>query len=139
MTRILVDINVLLDFLTGRTGFDTAKEILNLIESNKVQGVLCAHELPTLAYFLEREHEKPASIKTILSRFCELFEIVDLTGPLIREALQGPLDDFEDGLVAAAAHKSKCRVILTRNAKDFRLSPIPPQNPKDFLAAFKPT
>ena len=137
MTRVLFDLDVLLDFLTCRPGHAEAEAALALADSRRIEGVLCAHELPTLAFFLEKEKETPAAIRNLLKRFCGLFEIVELTRPIIQDAIHGNIDDFEDGLIAASALRSKCGIILTRNLRDFQHSKIPAMGPKDFLKSFK--
>ncbi len=45
--------------------------------------------------------------------------------------------DLEDALQTAAAVAWKSAFIITRNVKDFKLSPIPAKTPADFLSRFK--
>jgi len=42
--------------------------------------------------------------------------------------------DFEDAVVAAAAESSGCEVIVTRNVRDFRDSPVPAVTPEEYLS-----
>ena len=42
--------------------------------------------------------------------------------------------DYEDAVVAASAQKAGCRYIVTRNPRDFSLSPVPAVTPGEFLA-----
>ena len=44
-----------------------------------------------------------------------------------------PMADFEDAMQVAAARACGARHIVTRNAKDYRRSPIPAVSPRDAL------
>ena len=44
------------------------------------------------------------------------------------------MPDFEDALQAAAAVACKAQVIITRNVRDFKKSPVPAMTPEQFVA-----
>jgi hypothetical protein len=44
-----------------------------------------------------------------------------------------PMPDFEDALQAAAAVACGAHVVLTRNLKDFKGSPVPAMTPEEFI------
>jgi len=50
----------------------------------------------------------------------------------IRQALDGPFKDFEDGVTHAAAQEAKVAVIVTRNVSDFTKGVIPAVLPEVF-------
>ena len=61
MKRILVDLNVILDFLNKRNDHFEAAKIVDLCIEKKIKGYICAHEITTLAYFLikgEKDNNK---------------------------------------------------------------------------------
>lgn len=52
--KILIDTNVLLDFLQQRESFAEAEEILSLCGRNKVQGFVAAHSFPNMFFILRK-------------------------------------------------------------------------------------
>ena len=54
------------------------------------------------------------------------------------QALVWAMPDVEDALQAAAAVVCGAQVIVTRNVRDFKGSPVPAMTPEDFLARHGP-
>jgi len=50
-----------------------------------------------------------------------------------RRALSLPMRDFEDALQAVAAESVGAQAVITRNAADYRRSPVPAVSPAEFL------
>lgn len=73
-----------------------------------------------------------------VAKLTDLFTLVDVTVSDYLLAAQSPMKDFEDALIAYAAQCSGVDVIITRNKKDFELSPIPALTPNEFLDMYKP-
>lgn len=42
--------------------------------------------------------------------------------------------DFEDAVTAAAAERARCGLLVTRNVRDYRRSPVPVLTPVDAAA-----
>ena len=53
-------------------------------------------------------------------------------------AFELPMADFEDALQAASAMACGAQVIVTRNERDFKASPVPAMNPDAFLRKYGP-
>ncbi len=51
-------------------------------------------------------------------------------------ALDLPIGDFEDALQVAAAMACGAQVIVTRNERDFKASPVAALNPEAFLRKY---
>jgi len=58
--------------------------------------------------------------------------VAPVTDAGIRQALDGPFKDFEDGVTHAAAQEAKVAVIVTRNVSDFTKGVIPAVLPEVF-------
>jgi hypothetical protein len=56
-----------------------------------------------------------------------------VTDAIIRQALPSPMKDFEDAVTSAVAESEKLEIIITRNLRDFAVSPVPAMLPVDFL------
>jgi predicted nucleic acid-binding protein len=65
-----------------------------------------------------------------------LITVVDMPADVVHNALASKVIDFEDALQTETAIHCGADVIVTRNTKDFRHSPIPVLTPSQFLAAF---
>ena len=135
--KILVDTNVVLDLLLDRFPFsDPAARIFSLVENSEVEAVLCATTMTTIDYLLTGSLPRDTA-KTALQRLLELFEIAPVNRSVLEEALQCRMTDFEDAVLSHAANLVGATVIVTRNTKDFRYSPVKALDPAEFLAVFE--
>lgn len=134
--NILVDTNVVLDLLLDREPFsECAARIFSLIEEAEVEAFLCATTVTTVDCLLTQSLSRQDS-KRALSQLLELFEIAPVNRSVIEEALCCRMPDFEDAVLACSASLVRATVIVTRNTKDFRYSPVKAVDPAEFLSAF---
>ena len=135
--KILLDTNVVLDLLLDRSPFsDSAARVFSLVENSEVEAALCATTVTTIDYFLSRSLPRDAS-KKALQRLLELFEVAPVNRSVLEEALQSRMIDFEDAVLSYAAHLVGATAVVTRNAKDFRHSPVKALDPSEFLSVFE--
>ena len=81
----------------------------------------------------DKERAAELTAKTL-----ELFELVENTGQDCVRACTSPMSDYEDALIAQQRLPRGRDLIITRNTKDFRESPVAAMNPADFVKAYKP-
>ena len=62
--------------------------------------------------------------------------MIDVNAADVQAALALGMPDFEDALLACRAKRQRVNYIITRNEKDFNLSPVPAISPKAFLELF---
>lgn len=74
---------------------------------------------------------------TLTSLF-DLFELFENTPADCRLAAQRDMADYEDALISYGALNSGVDIIITRNKKDFKKSPVAALTPEEFLRDFKP-
>jgi predicted nucleic-acid-binding protein len=77
MKKIVVDINVLLDWLHKRRDYQTATAVVDLCSIRAVKGFLCAHEITTLSYFLDKQGKHPDKILKAIAEIFDIFEIIE--------------------------------------------------------------
>jgi predicted nucleic acid-binding protein len=124
MKKTLVDVNVVLDVLLDRQPHAKASSaVWAAIETGSSRGFLAAHAVTTIHYLIRRELGALKATNAI-SRILKVFDVAMVDGAVLQEALQLPLPDFEDSVTAAAAQLSGCELIVTRDPKGFRGSPI---------------
>lgn len=83
--------------------------------------------------FLSKEESRK-----ILENIFDLFDLFENTPHDCKAACQSTMDDYEDALIAYSAHNADVDIIITRNKKDFKDSPVPALTPEEFLRDFKP-
>lgn len=75
------------------------------------------------------------TIESVLDQF-DLFEN---TPNDCRLAVKSKMPDYEDALIAYGAQNAGIDIIITRNKKDFKDSPVTALTPEEFLRDFKPS
>ena len=134
MKTILIDLNIILDYLNKREGHEKALEIIIQCCLKKIKGFICAHEITTLSYFLEKESkDKNKNIK-IISGILEMFEIIEINKTILEKALLLNINDYEDAVIVTSASEKGIKYIITKNIKDFKNSQIKVLLPEEYLA-----
>jgi len=132
--KILLDTNIVLDLLLQREPFyKDAKEIFLLIENSKLSGYLCATSIATLHYLISKAKYKDLANTTIES-LLKLFNIAKVDKKVLNLAIQINGLDYEDSIIYASAKIEDIDIIITRDKKGLKNSPIKTLNPKEFLA-----
>jgi predicted nucleic acid-binding protein len=136
-SRILVDTNILLDYLMKREPFyPYAKEILILCKTEKVQGCIAAHSVSNIFYIL-RKYYSLRERRVILTGLCSIFEVIGIDkDKLIRSLENENFTDFEDCLQMECAKEFGAEYIVTRNTDDYKTSAVPAVSPKEYLERF---
>ena len=131
--RILVDTNVLLDYLLCREPFEQdARKIVFACKQRKIIACIAAHSISNMFFILRKEFSVEER-RGILTSLCQLFEIEGIDKNKILEALANEnFSDFEDCLQMECALAFKADYIVTRNVNDFKGSKIPCLEPEEF-------
>ena len=135
--KILVDTNVLVDYIVCRKPYsDDAENIMLLCKNNQVKGCIAAHTVMNLFYILRKEMSVEER-KHLLLYISEFMEISGIDRYKIKNALSNnSFKDVEDCLQLECAKDFSADYIVTRNIKDFLKSDIPAILPDDFLKMF---
>jgi hypothetical protein len=75
----------------------------------------------------------------MLKLFEDLLAFIEVVGgdtKMALEAIRFGFSDFEDALQSVCAVKFEADFIITRNLKDYKLSPIKAMSPVDFAERF---
>jgi predicted nucleic acid-binding protein len=133
----MVDTNVVLDLLLARKGFvGPATVVFGMIERSELEACLCATTVTTIDYLLNRSLPTKQARQAI-RYLLELFEIAPVNRPVLEEALDSHIADFEDAVLEQAARLVGVEAIITRNTKDFRKTSIRALDPAEFLATLQ--
>jgi predicted nucleic acid-binding protein len=138
MRKILVDTNVVLDLLAKRKPFYVESlQLFSLADMNAVELVISTLSLVNTHYILN-DGMKIKESRSIIGKFKVLVNSYELNDKIVELALNDSnFKDFEDGIQYYTALESQCKLIITRNVKDFRKSAIPVLSPKEYLIKIK--
>jgi predicted nucleic acid-binding protein len=134
--RLLLDINILLDVAFARPGEPATSQVLARC-GHEHEAWLAWHTVATLSYLIERQ-QSAAAARDFVRGLLEWADIAATARVDAQQALAWPMPDFEDALQAAAAAACGAQVILTRNARDFKGSPVPAMTPEAFIKRHMP-
>ena len=136
MKRILIDSDVILDFVFDREPFvEYSAKILNLCYLEKVSGFITPIIFSNINDMIQKEKSRK-DLKSILNDLIQITDVVNFSKNSIREALNSDFNDFEDALQNFSAEQNKIDIIVTRNIKDYKHSNVPVMNPENFLKTF---
>ena len=112
--KLLIDENVVIDALLGRRPFNGDAEKILAACADTHTGCLSVNSLTDIFYIL-RKTMSASSVKAVIKKLMELFEIITINNEDCQNALALPIDDFEDALVVIYANKAKVDFIVTRD------------------------
>ena len=139
--KVLIDTNIIMDYLSNRQPFfDMADKVIDLCSDNdRVQSYLAAHTITNIFYLLRKHFSIDKRREVILDLF-EAFHIVSIDEEKLFAALRNKeFKDFEDCLQVECAKSIKADYIITRDAKDFANSEITFLTPEEFCVKFEET
>lgn len=137
ITRVLVDLNVVLDVLLDREPHsDAAAALWAAVESDEAEGVVAAHCITTLHYLATRSGGRPFAHKCV-SGVLSVFAVAPVDGSVLQQAIAMGWGDFEDAVCAAAATAAGCQAIVTRDATGFKAAALPTLTPLEAVAAIR--
>jgi predicted nucleic acid-binding protein len=133
--NVLIDANVVFDVVEKRQPHYAASNlVLCLCRRRVLAGMVAYHTVANIFY----QYGKPA-LPFLKDSLLPHVRTVSADSPLIIQALQWGMSDFEDALQAAAAWANGATFIISRNVKDFKLSQVPALTPIDYLSRFHPS
>jgi predicted nucleic acid-binding protein len=134
MTRVLIDLDVILDVLFQREPhYKEAAILFRRIESGDFSGYVAAHSVTTL-YYLAAKRLGRAKCRELLIDVLQLFEVVPVDGDSLRHALGLGWKDFADAVQAACAEAAAADYLATRDKKGFRTAATRVLTPGELVA-----
>ena len=133
MKKVLIDLNIILDFLNKRNFHQEAAQLLNRCVEGKLSGYICAHEVTTLSYFLFKEQKDKNKVAGIISSLLDIFHVIPIDETILKNSLLSPITDYEDAVIEVSAVAFDIDYILSRNISDFKQSRIPTYTPEQFF------
>lgn len=134
ITRILVDTNVLLDYLLTREPYyEDAKKIVIACAEGKVNGCIAAHSISNMFFILRKDYSIEER-RAVLTNLCKIFDVEGIDKVKLLAGLQnGEFSDFEDCLQMECAKAYGAEYIVTRNVADYKASMVEAVTPEEYL------
>ena len=135
MEKILIDTDVVLNVLLREEPFfESSSHVFARLERGDVQGFLTATTMTNIYYIAQKR------VGNEVARMCirKLLEtpglkFLSVDEQVLRDANDSEMTDFEDAVQAAVAKIAGIDLIVTRNIRDFRRSPVLASRPEEFL------
>lgn len=131
--NILIDLNVIIDVLLERRGFEASRDVIQLGEAGRHQPYISAHMVTTFAYILEAARVPRSQILRHIGWLLQLFVVVPVDSALLGAALKSRIKDYEDAVVEQVARECEALLIVTRNVKDFKPGAVRAVTPEQYL------
>jgi predicted nucleic acid-binding protein len=132
--HILLDTDVVLDFLLARQPFDQeARAIWMACAQGHVTGYI-SPITPVNVFYIARKSKGVAIARQLVADMLGVVKVCPLDQAMIQAAYALPMADFEDAVQAAAAAAARLDVLVTRNTKDYSDAPLPVLTPTEVLA-----
>ncbi len=140
MMKVLVDTNVILNYLTGREDkyLEESIQVMLMCSQKKLEGYVAFHSLSIIWYTAGRM-KLPEEIKRDwLDRVCRILTTASANHDSVVEAVHNiEFRDFEDNLQEICAKSIDADYIVTVNTKDYEHSNIKAVTPIDLVQIVK--
>jgi predicted nucleic acid-binding protein len=123
--RVLVDTNIVLDFLLQREPFLQDAELLfRAIASGQIIGHVTATALTDIFYIARRHTRSVEKARQAVLETLNVMVICPINRAVLESALASDLADFEDAVQIACAIDQELDAISTRDLQGFSTSSI---------------
>ncbi len=134
MIRVLLDTNVVLDFLLDREPF--AEYAAAVWEANRRGEVVTyvSAITPVNVFYIARKLKGVEEARNVIEGLLLECRVALLDGAVLQDALTLPLKDYEDAVQYASAIQSQLDAIVTRDPNDYARASIPIYSPQGLMA-----
>lgn len=123
--KVLIDTNVVLDFLQAREPFfEDAVRLFEKVDSGEVEGAISATSITNIDYILKKVIGRAAANDAIAQLLVDLY-ICPVDRDILVQALGCNFTDFEDAVQYACAIEWGADAVVTRDKKGFAEAMIP--------------
>ncbi|MDF5722329.1 MAG: PIN domain-containing protein [Rhizonema sp. PD37] len=118
--RVLLDTNIILDFLLERSPFfKDADNLFQAIASDQVEGYVTATTVTDIFYIVRKQTKSFELATEAVSTTLSVLEVYPVNKSILEAALASNLKDFEDAVQLTCASFGSLEAIITRDAVGF--------------------
>ncbi len=127
--RVLVDTNVVLDFLQEREPFvEDAARLFERIDAEEIEGFIAATTITNI-YYIVRKAAGVLAAEDAIAQVLSDLEICVIDRAILEQAIALKFQDFEDAVQYACAVTYGVDVIATRDKTGFVGAEVPVRSP----------
>lgn len=134
MKRLFLDTNFILDYFVREDFYGDCEKLLSLGSQRGYTFSLSYLSVANFAYIIRKEPKE--KLLSLISRICQIFEVLPNNKEQIENSIFLQSRDFEDSLQYCAAKENNCDFIITRNEKDYSFSEIPVFSARDYIKRY---
>lgn len=112
--KILLDANILLDFMLKREEYETAKTLFQLAVQRKIQAFITPSVLHITAYWLTKAYGSPKAKELLLTLLADVL-VIDAAHEIAVAAIHSKIGDIEDALQYYTAMHHKLDYVISRD------------------------
>ena len=131
--KILLDSNVAIDVILQNEPFYESASIVIGLSKGGVDLFVSASTVTDIYYIVSRAMKSKKIAMSLLKKLLVNVNVAAVTENEIRQAVNLDWGDFEDAVQYAAGESLAVDYIVTRNVKDFTLSPIKAVTPEQCI------
>lgn len=136
--RVLLDTNVVLDFLLDREPFaEAATEIWEANRQRRIEAYVSAIT-PVNIFYIARKLRGVEVARRIVEGLLNECRIAMVDRAVLQDAMTFSVKDYEDAVQLASAMRSRLDAIVTRNPKDYPSAPLLVLSPSDLVTILTP-
>ncbi|AFY60819.1 PIN domain-containing protein [Synechococcus sp. PCC 6312] len=137
--RLLIDTNVVLDFLQEREPFvESAAELFARIDRGEIEGFIAATTITNIYYIVRRGVGAIVAKNSVIQILSSL-NICTVDQEVLEQAIKLNFQDYEDAVQYSCAIAYNLDAIVTRDLSGFVNSEIPVVLPNDLEILFPPS
>ena len=131
--KVLIDTNVVLDFLLERKPFvEAAADLFEKIDNGQVKAFIAATTITNIYYILRKSSSSTIAIDAIQQILRDL-NICPVDLMILQQAVEMNFSDFEDAVQYACALTWQVDAIVTRDVSGFTTSQIRVVSPDELI------
>jgi predicted nucleic acid-binding protein len=131
--RVLLDTNVILDFLLDREPFsEPAAEVWQAVQQGRAEGYV-SPITPVNVFYIARKMKGTEYARRLVVGLLAVCPVCPLDDSTMQSALKLPLTNYEDAVQLAGALAYQLNAIVTRDPHDFAEASLPVYSPDEFL------
>ncbi len=110
--KIVFDTNVLLDSILNRPGRAAALRLMLAVAEEKIVGIISANSITDI-YYLARKGIGDRAAREAIFDLLSMFDVAQVDGDACSMALNAPMSDYEDAVLAVCAAREGADYIAT--------------------------
>lgn len=131
--KVVFDTNVILDAAMGRPDSGDAQELILAVVNEEIAGLVTANTITDIHYIVKKRCGDGVAREAVQNTLY-VFDVIPVDGESCMEALELPMTDYEDAVLAVCAAREGADYIVTRDQAFLAASsPVPPVTPTDLL------